>query len=449
MLDQLENQAVAWLKALLSIDTSNPPGYEKEAAELVCKILADNGIVARKLEKDPERPNVFAEIQSSSSNSALLLSSHLDVVPVEEASFWKFPPFSATEHDGMLWARGALDVKFKTALDIAAMLWAKEQNLKRPLKFLALADEEAGCDFGSKFVLSEHFDLVKSEYVLNEVGGFNIFLGTKEIFLIQSGEKSFCQIRLHARGSAMHASTPIKDTCIVVLAKAISALNDIFLGYQLCDSSTKFLQSLARDGNDSLAQLAQGMLRAESVEDALEKIDDLMLRAQLRAMFCHTVSPTRVGGGFKINVIPEAAWVDLDCRLVPGVKGEDFVKALEFFLAQTLGALATQLKLELVAFEPGYEISSEDSFFEQVKLGLEANWVKNEKSICVPYLLPASSDSSHYSRAGIRPIGFSPLRFAKNFPGFSLAHGLNERIPLKAFSEGLRCYLDVLKRLLL
>lgn len=442
---EIESQALFWFKELLKFDTSNPPGMEGAAIDFIAGVLAKAGIESKILAKDSERPNLYAEIGNRSTVPAILLSSHVDVVPIENESHWKFPAFSATEHDGMIWGRGALDVKYKTAFDLALLIACKEKNLGRPLKLLVLSDEEAGCDYGSKYVLKDHFDLVAAEYVINEVGGFNLRLGTRDVFPIQAGEKGFCHLRIHAHGQSMHASTPLPNTPIAILARTITALEDYFLGIRISPSSKRFFEGVAALQPEKLSKVFLGLLDALTVEDSLALMDDALLRAQIKAMLCNTVVPTRIGGGFKVNVVPESAWVDFDCRLMPGISSEEFHKTLKIFLEKVLGDSASTLKTEIISFQNGYELDPEDALLKSIQAGVEAHWKKAFKQPkALPLLLPASSDNAHYFEAGIKPIGFAPLKFPKDFPGFALAHAVNERIPVKSFLEGLQCYVAVL-----
>lgn len=451
-------RALAWLKELLRIDTSNPPGNEAPAIEYIARELGALGVPYQVVARDGARPNLIATLPAAAGGTAggqkaILLSSHIDVVPIESESMWKFPPFSATEHDGMIWGRGALDMKYKTAFDLAVMAECRAKTLVRPLKMVVVSDEEMNCEFGSALLTSTHKDLIDAEYVLNELGGFNVRVGRREVYPIQVGEKGYCQVRLHVQGPGGHGSVPMSNTSISLLARVIVMLQRLFLGFAPSKSSEQFFAGVAESHRGDLQDFFRSFLSLEQVEGALAQIDDPALAAQLKAMLCHTIAATRIGGGFKVNVIPEAAWCDLDCRIVPPMTPESFLKQIQFFLQRALesegdAALVDRLKAELLNGSVGYEISAEDPVVVKIMNKVRDCWGTGKPPpAVVPMLMPASSDSSHYMRAGIKPIGFAPLRFPAGFPGFSLVHAPNERIPIKSFQEGLDLYVELVREL--
>lgn len=441
--EELIEAALGWFKELLKIDTSNPPGNERQAVEYIASVLKQHGIEPQILAKEESRSNIFAQMLGASDKPPLLLSSHIDVVPVEDPHNWSFPPFGAQEYDQMVWGRGTLDVKYKTAFDMALLIYAREHKLTRTLKMVALADEELGQEFGSRFVTEKHFELIRSEYVINEVGGFNVRLGARDIIPIQVGEKSFAHVRFHVNGPSAHGSIPLPNSSVALLGQLLTTLHDSYLGFHPCASSSAFFESVADGQPEEIAAGFKALLTPDMVEDALALIGDPLIRTQLRAMLCHTVNPTRLGGGFKVTVVPEAVWADCDCRIIPDVEIKHFVKELGIFLQHTLGEAAKRIEIELVSSLQGYEIDGRDALIQHIGSVAEASWntvLLQPKA--APMLMPASSDNSVFVRAGIKPIGFAPLLFPPDFPGFALAHAANERVPISAFRQGLSLYLD-------
>ncbi|RMG40450.1 MAG: M20/M25/M40 family metallo-hydrolase [Candidatus Dadabacteria bacterium] len=443
---EIIEKAEKWLADLIRIDTSNPPGQEKEYADAISEILKDYGITPTVIALDASRPNLFCEISAESEFPAILLSSHADVVPVEDPASWKVPPFSGQVKGGELWGRGALDMKYKTAFDLAVMVLFKDLNLRRPLKMIVVADEEEGCKYGSSYLVKEHLELIRSEYVFNELGGFNLKIGSKEFYPVQAGEKSFCHLRLHVKGRTGHASVKSGPSSIDRLAEAINAINNNFLGFSLCTLTEAFIKKVADSHHDATKALFEALLEPEKIERTLELIPDHEERALLKAMLCNTVTATRIGGGFKVNVIPEAVWADLDCRLVPGVKSGDFIKQLEYFFEKSFPEDHHLFEIEEIQFQRGYQLNAEEELVGELGTYLEKTW---KGGISVPLLLPASSDNSNYYGAGIIPVGFAPLKFPDGFAGFLLSHSNSERIPLESFKNGLECYVGALKEIML
>ena len=143
------DMAVEFLRDLIRFDTTNPPGNELPAAQYIADILRQEGLDPVLLESAPGRGNVVARLRGDGSAGALLLMSHLDVVPAEPEE-WDHPPFAAEVVDGYVWGRGAVDTKQLTAMQLAVLLTLKREGvpLKRDVILAATADEEMGGKYG-------------------------------------------------------------------------------------------------------------------------------------------------------------------------------------------------------------------------------------------------------------------------------------------------------------
>ncbi|MEZ4754386.1 MAG: M20/M25/M40 family metallo-hydrolase [Bdellovibrionota bacterium] len=450
--EEIETKALAWFKELLKFDTSNPPGNEKAAIDHIAGIVKSFGIEPKIIYKSsPARPNLYASLEGKKAGPKLLLSSHVDVVPIEDATSWSFDPFSASEFEDCIWSRGTLDMKFKTAFDLALLSLAAEQkdSFAGSLELVCVCDEEVGSEHGSKFLMDQHRDLFKATHVLNELGGFNLNLAGTELILIQAGEKHSMHMRIHCLGQSTHACVPPKETAIKLLSEVMLAFSTEFLGFQLCPITNAFFDTILNTGNPITQTLVPLLKDPNSVEQTLETLPDAIVRTELKSMLCHTVVPTRIGGGFKINVIPEAAWADFDCRIVPTVNPQEFRELVKKFISLRFPNDADNIQIEFMDEELGYEIDMQDEIFQSISKEIEKFWSDKPTSPkSAPMLLPAGSDSRNYANAGIVPIGFAPLYFPPDFPGFTLAHAANERVPISAFLEGLKAYINTVSSLL-
>src|SRR5262245_34002259 len=163
------------LQNLIRFDTTNPPGNEAACIAYIRDLLAEMGIESQTYAKDPNRPNLMARLKGTGNAPPLLLYGHVDVVPTAGQQ-WDHPPFNAKIADGFIWGRGALDMKHGVAMLLSAFMRAKAEGLSLPgdLIFLALSDEEAGADYGAKFMVEQHPDTLKGiRYALGEFGGFS------------------------------------------------------------------------------------------------------------------------------------------------------------------------------------------------------------------------------------------------------------------------------------
>src|SRR5258705_5495499 len=221
-----QDEALDCLRALIRLDTTNPPGNERIAADYIADALAVHGVESVIRESAPTRASLIARHPGTdSSKGALLLSSHTDVVPVERSG-WTAEPFSGEIADGCVWGRGAIDMKSKCATDLVLMTALKRAGAKpdRDVIMAAVADEEAGSDYGAKFLVERHPELVRASYVLNEVGGFTIHLRNRRFYPIQIAEKGFVTIKMKVTAMPGHGSMPRSDTAISRIAELITKI---------------------------------------------------------------------------------------------------------------------------------------------------------------------------------------------------------------------------------
>ena len=148
---EVEQEATELLVRYLRIDTTNPPGGEEAGAELLTHTLRSEGFEPRLYEAGDGRVSVSARLPGTNSagTKPIVLLSHIDVVPVER-DYWSVDPFAGVLKDGVLWGRGALDMKGMGVMELLVLLLLKRHRVahRRDILFLAMADEEEGSRFG-------------------------------------------------------------------------------------------------------------------------------------------------------------------------------------------------------------------------------------------------------------------------------------------------------------
>ena len=228
----LRDEVTDLLQRLIRVDTTNPPGNETAAAELLRDYLAANGVESQLIAKTPERANLVARIPGGGGPSLMLLC-HTDVVYADPAD-WKVPPFSGELIDGEVWGRGALDMKSQVAANAVAIASLAREGFKPSgdLIFAATADEEQGGGghgnngYGLQWLCEEHPDAVRCDYAINEGGGGRLELadGTP-VYEATVAEKMTAPFRLRVHGRAGHASMPrIADNALVNAAKLVERI---------------------------------------------------------------------------------------------------------------------------------------------------------------------------------------------------------------------------------
>jgi acetylornithine deacetylase/succinyl-diaminopimelate desuccinylase-like protein len=422
-------EALELFKALLRIDTTNPPGNERPAAELLARLFEREGIEHTVVESEPTRASVVARLRGSGEAGPLLLNGHLDVVPVDR-EHWSHEPFAAVEADGCVWGRGAIDMKNMVAMSAMTLVALKRSGarLRRDVVFAGVADEEAGSNHGALFLVRQHPDLVRAEYVLNEVGGHTLHMGKTRFYPVQVSEKGVCWFELVATGEPGHGSMPHSNNAVVKLARAIEALGRVRLPARVTPVAARFLRTLAGGApfpQDKLLPLVLEPRLAGFLLDALERQNPDQARG-INAMLRNTVSPTVLRAGRKVNVIPSEARAELDGRVVPGTSvGE--------FLAEIQEVIGKDLRLNVLEQHDGTVFETNTPLYDAIVNTVERH---DPGGRVVPYMIPGFTDSFAYARLGATCYGFSPVRLPPDLNFTRMYHGHDERIPVEGFRWG-------------
>src|SRR5436190_16428044 len=235
------------LQDLIRFDTSNPPGNERPCLEFVASALAEAAVESRFIAKEPDRPNLIARLEGAGDASPLLLYGHVDVVPARPEG-WTHPPFSGDAVDGVIWGRGALDMKGGVAMLIAALMRAagRASPPAADLILVLTSDEERGSQLGAKFLVDEHHDLFSGvRYAFSEIGGFTEWVGDRRLYPVQVAEKQRCLVRATIRGAGGHPSTVVRGTAAAKLGALLKALDEKRLPAHVTPSARRMLTVMA------------------------------------------------------------------------------------------------------------------------------------------------------------------------------------------------------------
>lgn len=329
----LETESVELLRALLRLDTTNPPGNETICARLLADYLGQAGVDCELVGDDPARLNLVARLPGVRPGPTLLLLGHTDVVPAE-AKEWSRPPFSGALEDGYIWGRGALDMKNQVAAEAVAV--ARLARAGAPfagtLLLAATIDEERGERCGARWLLRERPDLVGCDYLLNEGGGSYLEIDGRRLFNYTVGEKGYAQFRITAHGRGGHGSVPLhNENAVELLGRLIVALAEHRLPVEVAPFTADFIDRLIPD-----RRLASRLKQPRTAREALHRLlaagDD---RAHLiEPLLGMTFSPTIVrAGGEATNVISSHAELLVDCRILPGHAPEEVEREVHKALA--------------------------------------------------------------------------------------------------------------------
>jgi acetylornithine deacetylase/succinyl-diaminopimelate desuccinylase-like protein len=436
-------EAADLLSHYLQVDTTNPPGNEKLGADYLAGILRKEGLTAEVIPTGTDsRACVYARLKGNGKKKGIVLLNHIDVVPAQ-AKDWQHPPFAGETHDGEIWGRGALDMKGEGIAQLEAMLQLKRRGvvLDRDIVFLATPDEEVGGQHGAGWVKKNRPDLVQGcEFLLNEGASIEKDSSGKILFWgVDVAEKSVLWLKVTAKGNASHASVPIKDSAPNRLVRALNRLVDAPTEFSILPVVQKYFTAIAPVAP---AELKKAYLDLNAAAKNKEQVDLLMKDGTKAAMLRNTVSLTVLKGGYKTNVIPAEASAELDCRLLPGVKSEDFIAHLKQILKED------SLTIEVLDFVTAIPSSEKSLLFDAIKQ-VAADEAKSTHAAApapvVPVVVGWFTDSHWFRELGLTAYGFEPFDLDK--PHLISVHGKNERIPLETLTKGVHRFEQILLNL--
>jgi len=446
-LAQAGDECLALLRTLIRLPTVNrgpdgpTDGHERPAAECLADYLRGVGVEPTLYEPEPGRTSVVARIRGTGEKPPLLLNAHLDVVEADGAA-WTHPPFDARVESGYLWGRGAVDMKNMAAMSAVVMgLLAKgaaEKKLTRDVIFAGVADEESGCAKGSMFLVNEHADAVRAEYVLGEIGGFSLHMLGRTFYPIQVAEKGMCWVRATFKGEPGHGSMPHDDTSVLKLARALARLTGQRLPMHPTEAVRSFVGALAKE----LPQPQKAVLKRLTTPALASLILDRLVkdpgqRRTFSALLSNTATPTVLRAGAKTNVIPGTASVEIDGRTLPGQTQESFLAELR----AALGVEGAEAEIGVIRYLPPIETQPDGPLFDQLTQTLRRH---DPSGIPIPFVIPGFTDAKAYATLGTRCFGFAPIQFdaASDLSFSRIYHGIDERIPTAGLTWGLGVLFD-------
>ena len=423
--DTLGLEAAELLADLVRIDTTNPPGNETPAAEHIAGYLRARGIEGELLGAQADRLSYVARIDGDRPGPTLLLLSHTDVVPAEEAE-WTVPPFGGEVRDGYVWGRGTLDMKNMLAAQALAMSRLAESNagFTGSVILCAVADEEVGNYGGIGWLIANHPELVRCDYVLNEGGGEFVEIDGRRTQLLTVGEKGTAQFRLTFSGDAGHASAPLTErNAVANLARAIVALNDYQPLVHLETVPTALLERCVGD-EALLARLADPVAAREALDELSVAAPDIA--GLVLPLYGLTFAPTIVhAGGEAVNVYPSHGEVRVDCRTLPGQSAEEVRSEIEAALAGL-----DDWELEWISVIPGNASPYETTFTDAIATVVEE---MTPGTALAPMHCVGYTDSNSFRCAWPEVIayGFLPFVTEDYFTVKERFHNKDERIAVR------------------
>ncbi|MBM74808.1 MAG: hypothetical protein CMK59_05370 [Proteobacteria bacterium] len=426
--EEVESEATVLLQEYLRVDTINPPGNELQGALFLEKVLEKEGIETEIHESEPGRGNLVARIPAApelkSDEKALCLLSHIDVVTHNEEN-WpqdKHPMSGTLDDDGIIWGRGALDMKGMGIMELMTMLLIKRMNipLHRDVIMIAVADEEVG-GTGMQFMVNTYWDFLNCGQMINEggLGLKDMMFEGQSVYPISVGEKGNVWLKMWAYGEAGHGSTPRPNEAPQKLLEAILKLQNRPIEAELYDE----LQQLFVLVGDNKGGVYRNIMANPMLFNLLVK-PKLMENPLTRAALINTVHLTGFAGENMPNVVPAEVYAVLDCRILPGVDPQEFIEDLQ-------GLVGPEIHFEVLHARAGNASPIDDPLYS----ALARYAVEDEpNSVAGPVISVGFTDSIYARPLGTHAYGFVPILVTENeMEGF---HGKNERISKEQLGRG-------------
>jgi acetylornithine deacetylase/succinyl-diaminopimelate desuccinylase-like protein len=422
---QSTDEATRLLREYVAIDTSNPPGDTRKAADFLASILEREGIPVTRYESAPGKAIVYARLKATvtpAAGKAVLLLHHMDVVPADRTQ-WKTDPFTPTIKGNELWARGAMDMKGQGVAQLLAFLRLKRERvpLTRDVILLAEPDEEVGGALGARWMIANHYAELDPEYVIDE-GGFgsrDLFAPNTLVYGISVAEKKIVWLKLRAEGVAGHGSQPNDQNPNDRLVRALARL----LAPQKTEPAARTLSK----GEPSVLDIMHGKVGTFA--------ENKFTNAIQHSTIALTWFRSGVGDPPKINVIPSVAEAGLDCRVLPGTTKDQWIAEVRQRLADP------SIAIELINESDDPVVTTHDSpLFRNLEAAIKR---RHADAVVTPTLIPYGTDSNAFRPKGVKSYGVFPAILSAET--VASMHGDAERVPLDGIAEAVQVFFEALR----
>jgi acetylornithine deacetylase/succinyl-diaminopimelate desuccinylase-like protein len=437
----VEKHYIALLKELIQNrcvnDGSPDSGHEIRSARTLKKFFDSYHIKSEILKAREERGNLLVRIPGTDPQApSLMYMCHMDVVPADDDD-WSCDPFSGDQRGGYIWGRGTLDMLNITACSACAFADAVDNYKQFPgdFIFLAVADEEASGRLGARWLVENHWEKVKANYVISEGGGFFVHGKKTSGITITTGEKGLAWTRLSTNGISGHGSLPYKtENAAIKLAQGVVKIKNYPHRIIFTDEYKQMVKKLPT--GKIMKSLLLNPLTLKKALEIVYRISPGLAR-HLHAISRMTVSPNMVQAGTKINIIPDRGEIDLDIRILPGQTVEDVIGEIK----SALGKYSDDFNVEVVDFFPSNISLVETPLFDATMEILRSIYPGITH---IPSLFSGVTDARFWRMRGAVAYGFA--LFDENMTLNEYArriHGKDERISVKSLELTYNYFLNL------
>jgi acetylornithine deacetylase/succinyl-diaminopimelate desuccinylase-like protein len=432
-----ETSGRAILRELIETNTTYSSGSTSAAARKLAARFraagfpaADVQVVGPTTGRDAKDGNLVVRYRGRGQRRPILLIGHLDVVEARRAD-WVLDPFVLTERDGHFYGRGTLDMKNGDAAWVASLLRMRREGVVPAGDFiLALtAGEEGGGGYtGIEWLLANRRALVDAQYVLNADGGGGELRDGRPIALdVDAAEKVFHTLHLTVRNPGGHSSLPERDNAIYRLAWALTRVGAYDFPITINAVTRAYFAETAGlvTGPVSDELRAAGSARPDSAVLARLAARSPFYNAQLRT----TCVATMLEAGHAVNALPQRAQATVNCRVLPGEDPASVERVIRTVVADSAVVVTPS-----DSARPSPPSPLPPALAETLHRVAASIWGPLP---IVPTMATGASDALFFRNAGVPTYNVSGLFADPNIPADNRAHGLDERIGVRAFYQQL------------
>lgn len=377
-------QVLHLLQQLIAIESHiDADGRESAIGRFLVNWFHEHQIDAELQPVEGERANVVARIPGGDGPS-LMLNGHMDTVPAGDMP----GAFSARMHDGVLWGRGACDMKGAIAAMACSMAdlaqGTASNRLSGDLLFTGTVGEETG-SIGVKALI--------------EAGGKTSFaiVGEPTSLRVGIAHKGACFIRISLTGRGAHGSCPDQ-------------------GINAVSYASQIIQVLETNLRSTLAKRIHPLLGSA------------------------TVSVGRISGGTQPNIVAEHCFIDIDRRTLPDEEGVvEEIRCVVASICDSVDGLSWSVEEmpETSTVPHGALGTMPDATL--VKCAQQA--LQRLELLSEPVGVTYWTDGGHLAASGIETIILGPGNIVN-------AHGPHDQVEVSELTESVSLYRDLVQRML-
>ena len=433
----------ALYKELVETDTTVANGSCTQAAEQIAARLkaagfADDQVTLFSVPEHPKEGGIVAVYPGTSATlKPILLLAHIDVVAANRAD-WERDPFKLVEENGYYYARGIADDKMMAATWADALIRFRQDGYKpaRTVKMALTCGEETDTAFnGAQYLANNKRDLIDAAFALNEGGGGDTDGKGKIVAQsIQVGEKIYQDYKLVATNPGGHSSQPVRDNAIYAMSDALLKVREHEFPAEFNATTRVFFERAGGARKDAMGAAMVALAKNPGDAEAAAVVNsDKGFHSMLRT----TCVATMIDGGHAVNALPQRVEANVNCRIFPGhtpleikdqLAGVIGNPGISIDLARKDKPLAKSPPLDPAIIGPMETLSAK--YFPGVPV--------------IPSLSTGATDGLHLSAVGIPTYGVPGMW---GDPDGNGAHGLNERLEVRAVYVGRDYLFDLVKAL--